>query len=184
VIAGPDEADTLLHTMESLLGTYPRMEIVIVDDGSTDEMSEIAQRYAREHSSVLALRKPHRGGKSSALNFALPFTRAEIVVCVDGDSRVSPTAVWEVVQPFADPEVGAVSATVVARNPFDRLVTWLQALEYRRNIFLGRMFAERLGILGIISGAFGAYRRDAIQRLHGSFRDGFVPAHVRQTTWH
>ena len=54
----------------------------------------------------------------------------------------------------------------------------------RRNIFLGRMFVGRLGILGIISGAFGAYRRDAIQRLQGSFRDGFVPAHVRQTTWH
>src|SRR5207248_1453281 len=76
-------------------------------------------------------------------------------------------APWEIVQPFADPRVGAVSGTVVARAPFARLVTWLQAFEYLRCIFLGRMFASRLDILGIVSGAFGAFRADALRRLGG-----------------
>ncbi len=167
IIAGLNEADTLPYTLESLHGTYPRMEIIVVDDGSDDGMASIARDFAQRIPQMTVLRKPRRGGKSSALNFALPFTQAEILVCVDGDSHVSSTGIWEIVQPFADPSVGAVSATVLARNPFAKLITWLQALEYLRNIFVGRMFASRMGILGIISGAFGAYRRSAIQRLHG-----------------
>jgi len=101
------------------------------------------------------------------LNFALPFTTAELLVCVDGDSHLNPGAIWEIVQPFSDPTVGAVSGAVLARNPFVNLTTWLQASEYLHCIFLGRMFASRLDIMGIISGAFGAFRRDAIARLHG-----------------
>ena len=143
------------------------MEIIVVDDGSNDGMAEVAQEFANDHEGVLVLRKPQRGGKSSALNFALPFTTAEVLVCVDGDSHLSPGAIWEIVQPFSDPQVGAVSGAVLARNPFVNLATWLQASEYLHCIFLGRMFASRLDILGIISGAFGAYRRDAIARLRG-----------------
>ena len=167
IVAGLNESETIGHTLESLLGTYPRMEVVIVDDGSTDTMSEVSREFAKRHANVLVLRKTDRGGKSSALNMALPFTQAEIVVCVDGDSHLDPTAIWEIVQPFKDPQVGAVSGTVVARNPFTKLVTWLQAAEYLRCIFIGRMFAAKLNILGIISGAFGAYRRDVIERLQG-----------------
>ena len=138
-----------------------------MDDGSNDGMSEVAQEFAEGKDGITVLRKPNRGGKSSALNFALPFTQAEIVVCVDGDSHVTDTAIWEAVQPFSDPQVAAVSATVVARNPFHNLTTWMQALEYLRTIFLGRMLASRLDILGIVSGAFGSYRRDALLQVAG-----------------
>ncbi len=167
IIAGLNEADTVASTLQSIYGTYPKMEIVVVDDGSSDGMSQIAGNFAAQHSGVTVLRKPRRGGKSSALNFALPFTQAEIIVCVDGDSHLCPAAIWEIVQPFKDPKVGAVSGTVIARNPFTNTATWLQAFEYLRCIFIGRMVASRLNMLGIISGAFGAYRRSAIQRLMG-----------------
>jgi cellulose synthase/poly-beta-1,6-N-acetylglucosamine synthase-like glycosyltransferase len=130
-------------------------------------MADVARRFADDHAGITVLRRESRGGKSSALNFALPFTRAEIVVCVDSDSHLAPNAIWEIVQPFADPRTGAVSGTVLARNAFRNVVTWLQACEYLRTIFLGRMVAVRFDILGIISGAFGAYRRDAISKLKG-----------------
>ncbi len=167
VVAGLNEADTLYYTLESVWGTYPKMEIIVVDDGSTDGMSRVANIFAEKHESVRVLSRPQRGGKSSALNFALPFTNAEIIVCVDSDSHVGPAAIWEIVQPFSDPRVGAVSANVVARNPFQNLVTRLQALEYLRSIFIGRIVADRMGTLGIVSGAFGAFRREAIQRTGG-----------------
>ena len=167
LIAGLNEAETIGHTLRSVWGTYPRMEIIVVDDGSSDGMAQVAREFAREHGNVLVLRKPRRGGKSSALNFALPFARADVIVCVDADSHLGSSAIWECVQPFVDPQVGAVSGTVLARNPFAKLVTWLQALEYLRCIFLGRMLASRLNILGVVSGAFGAYRRSAIQRVTG-----------------
>lgn len=167
VIAGLNEADSVGGTLATLYGTYPRMEVIVVDDGSSDGMAEVAGEFAAGHPGVTVLRKPQRGGKSSALNFALPFTQAEIIVCVDGDSQLGENALWEIVQPFTDPQVAAVSGTVLARNPFTNLATWLQAFEYLRCIFLGRMVSARLDMLGIISGAFGAYRRDIIQRMMG-----------------
>lgn len=167
IVAGLNEAETLPYTLASVWNSYPRMEIIVVDDGSTDSMAEVAARFAREHEGVTVLTKPTRGGKSSALNFALPFTRAEIIVCVDSDSHVGTNAIWELVQPFADLEVGAVSAAVMARNAFTSLVTRLQGLEYFRSILIGRIFADRLRTLGIVSGAFGAYRREAIIRTGG-----------------
>ena len=167
VIAGLNEGDTIGQTLASIWGTYPRMEIIVVDDGSSDPMTEISQEFARHHAGVLVLTKPHRGGKSSALNFALPFATGEVVVCVDGDSLLSDGAIWEIVQPFSDAEVGAVSGAVVARNPFTNLCTWCQGYEYLRCIFVGRMFAARMDVLGVISGVFGAYRRSALQRVMG-----------------
>jgi cellulose synthase/poly-beta-1,6-N-acetylglucosamine synthase-like glycosyltransferase len=167
VIAGLNEANTLEHTLQSVWNSYPRLEIIVVDDGSSDGMAKVAREFAHQHAGVLVLRKSQRGGKSSALNMALPFTRAEILVCVDSDSHLAPAAIWEIVQPFSDPEVGAVSGTVLGRNPFYNLATWMQAMEYLRCIFVGRMLTSKLGILGIVSGAFGAYRASAVQRMKG-----------------
>src|SRR5262249_9412278 len=59
------------------------------------------------------------------------------------------------------------AGNVVARNPFVNLCTWLQAYEYLNTIFIGRMLAERLGILGIVSGAHGAFRTSVLRQVHG-----------------
>jgi cellulose synthase/poly-beta-1,6-N-acetylglucosamine synthase-like glycosyltransferase len=148
-------------------GTYPRLEIIVVDDGSSDDMATVASDFARNHPGVRVLRKPRRGGKSSALNFALAYCQADIIVGVDADSQVEPNTLWEIVQPFADPRVGAVSGTVLARNAHANLVAWLQAFEYLTCIFVGRLLAARLGVLGIVSGALGAFRRSALLRVEG-----------------
>jgi cellulose synthase/poly-beta-1,6-N-acetylglucosamine synthase-like glycosyltransferase len=184
IVAGLNEADSLAQTLHSLDGSYPDLQIVVVDDGSTDGMTEVASAFARTHPNTTVVRKPERGGKSSALNAALPFTDAEILVCVDSDSHLGEGAVWEIVQPFVDPNVAAVSGTVLVRNPFINLLTWVQALEYYRCIFLGRMFTSRLGILGIVSGAFGAYRREAILQVGawdvGPGEDGDLTLRLRR----
>ncbi len=167
ILAGYNEAETIGATLESVYGSYPRLEILVVDDGSTDGMAEVARHFARAHPGVRVLSRPERGGKSSAMNFALAYVRAEIVVVVDADSHLGPAALWEIVQPFKDPRVGAVAGNVVARNPFVNLCTWMQAYEYLNTIFVGRMLAERLGILGIISGANGAFRTSVLRQVHG-----------------
>src|SRR4051812_40269323 len=117
IIAGHNEEEVVGSTLETIWGSYPRLEIIVVDDGSTDAMAELARRFARTHEGVLVLSRPERGGKSSAMNFALPFTKAEVVVIIDADSDLGPNAIWEIVQPLKDPRVGAVSGTVVVRNP-------------------------------------------------------------------
>ncbi len=165
LLVGHNEGDSIEAGLLSVWGRYPRMEIVIVDDGSSDDMAANARRFARDHEGVLVLSRAERGGKSSALNWALAYTRAEIVLCVDTDSHLSDTSLWEIVQPFTDPTVGAVSACVEARNSLDNLCTWMQAYEYRQTIYLGRLLQERLGMLAIVSGAFGAFRRSLLEQV-------------------
>lgn len=167
IIAGYNEGAAIRQTLDSVWGTYPGLEILVVDDGSSDEMSCIVNSFASEHSGVQLLRRHIRGGKSAALNLAQRYTKADVLVYLDSDCELTPGAVREIVQPLRDPSVGAVSGVVLARNPFTNLVTWAQALEYLHCIFLGRMFSSRLGILGIVSGAFGAYRAQAIEEVGG-----------------
>ncbi|MGB7347129.1 MAG: glycosyltransferase family 2 protein [Pirellulaceae bacterium] len=184
VIAGLNEADSLPRTLDSLLGTYPRMKTIVVDDGSTDAMTDVANALARQRDDLTVITMPQRGGKSSAMNAALPFTDAEIVIAVDSDSHLGKNAIWEAVQPFADPSVGAVSGTILVRNVFGRLLTQMQALEYMRCIFVGRMFTSRLGTLGIVSGAFGAFRREVLVQLGawdvGPGEDGDLVLRIRK----
>src|SRR5262245_270426 len=135
LIPGHNEEETIEATLRSIWGSYPRLEIVVIDDGSADDMFGVARRFARTHPGVLVLRRPSRGGKASALNFGLRHTRAEVVICVDADSHLGPQSIWEVVQPLQDPRVGVVSGKVMARDPFRNLVTWLQAQEYLHIIF-------------------------------------------------
>lgn len=168
VIAGYNEAETIEATMVSVWGTYPGLEIIVVDDGSEDGMSLVARRFARSHEGTMVLSRPRRSGKPSALNFGLAYAKSEVVVFVDADSHLAPQAIWRIIQPLRDPQVGAVSATVLARNPFTNLVTWLQAYEYLNTIFVGRQLMARLGILSIISGALGAYRREVLLRGMGA----------------
>ena len=167
LIVGHNDGDAIESSLNSVWGKYPRSEIIVVDDGSTDRMAERARCFAQDHAGVLVLSRPGRGGKSSALNWGLAYTQAEIIVCVDSDTRLSESAIWEIVQPFIDPSVGGVSATVSVRNAFSNLCTWLQAYEYRQTVFMGRMMQARIGTLGIVSGAFGAFRRSVLEQVGG-----------------
>lgn len=167
LIAGYNEADTIARTMASVRGNYPGLQTVVVDDGSTDDMYGAALAFATGKTDITVIRRQHRGGKSSALNLGLFYVTGEIVVCVDADSQVSTGAIEELVQPLKDPAVAGVSGTVVAWNPFVNLATWLQAYEYRQTIFVGRMARGRIGLLGIVSGAFGAFRTEYLRQTGG-----------------
>ena len=166
VLAGYNEADTVGPTIESILGTYPRLEIIVVDDGSQDAMSEAVAPYT-EAGGVRLLRKEDRGGKSSCVNFAVAESVGEVVLVIDTDSEIEPDTIWEMVQPFSDPHVGAVGGNIRVRNARRNFVTMCQAYEYLHAIFLGRQLQSRLGIMSCASGALGAFRREAVERVGG-----------------
>jgi len=167
IIAGYNEADTIARTMESVWERYPCSQMIVVDDGSTDGMTEAAMQFAQSRPGILVIRRDRRGGKSSALNMGLHYATEEVVITVDADSKLSDNAIYELLQPMQDPQVAAVSATVLAWNPTDSLAAWLQAYEYRQTIFISRMSRGRMGMLGIVSGAFGAFRTSVIKQLGG-----------------
>jgi cellulose synthase/poly-beta-1,6-N-acetylglucosamine synthase-like glycosyltransferase len=187
VVAAYNEADNIEPLLRSVWGSNPRLEIIVVDDGSSDGSEAVALKFARGHAEMKVLRLPQRSGKSPALNAALLYTKAEVIVGLDADAELGPRAIWEIVQPLADPRVGAVAGAVLGRNPFMNLLSWLQAYEFLHSVFVGRILSARLGLLGIASGAFTGFRRTALDQGfgwdEGSSADLDITLRLRKSGW-
>ena len=167
IVPALNEADTIGEVVRSLREqTYPNIEIILVDDGSTDgtgeKMLELSQRYRlRVH------RMSRRQGKSAAINAGLEIARGEFVILMDSDSTLERSTVWHMVRPFENPEIGAVSGNLTVRNYDYSLLTRMQAVEYLLSLSLDRRFKAEVGILSIVPGAIGAYRRELLGSVGG-----------------
>ncbi|AMO68739.1 biofilm PGA synthesis N-glycosyltransferase PgaC [gamma proteobacterium BDW918] len=162
LLPGYNERDTLETTVLSLREqSYPNMEIVVVNDGSTDGMGEVGRMLANR-GWVRYFEHRMRGGKSSAANFALNAARGEYVVICDADSTFDSDSIWHLLVEFYRPEVAAVAGNLRVRNADANLLTRLQAMQYVFGIGVGRRVSAMLGILFIVSGAFGALRRSTL----------------------
>ena len=159
IVPAHNEEAVIAQTINSLLRQdYPNLEIIVVDDGSTDRTYEIAQRFASEGLIKLAHREKASGKKARAVNYGVLFSRGEIIVTVDADTLLEPSSISELIEPFSNPAVGAVSGNVRVLNKVN-LLTRLQAYEYLMAMEMGRRFQAISGMLMIIPGAFGAIRR-------------------------
>jgi cellulose synthase/poly-beta-1,6-N-acetylglucosamine synthase-like glycosyltransferase len=140
-----------------------RMQVVVVDDGSTDAMADVAYRLQRLGKINEFFRLQQRGGKSAGVNLAIGAAVGEIVIIADIDTTFDRDAFEIILGYFDDPSVGAVSGNLGVRNASTNLITRHQAIEYAIGISLGRRILDALGILPIVSGAFGAFRRTALE---------------------
>jgi cellulose synthase/poly-beta-1,6-N-acetylglucosamine synthase-like glycosyltransferase len=133
--------------------------VIVVDDGSTDGTADIVEALGLPQ--VRVLRRPN-GGKAAALNAGIAAASHELVVMVDGDTVFEPTTIHELVQPFADPEVGAVSANVKIANR-ETLLARLQHIGFN----VDRRVHDVLRSMPTVPGAGGAFRRSALLQVGG-----------------
>jgi cellulose synthase/poly-beta-1,6-N-acetylglucosamine synthase-like glycosyltransferase len=170
VLVGHNEAHALRACVEALaeqtIASDPdRMEVIVVDDGSTDSMSKIARDLQRQGKVNDVLRLDHRGGKSAGVNLAISACSGDVVIIADIDTTFDRDAFANMLIYFDDPRVGAVSGNLGVRNASASLVGACQAIEYAIGISLGRQAADALGWLTVVSGAFGAFRRTALESV-------------------
>ncbi|MFD9219517.1 bifunctional polysaccharide deacetylase/glycosyltransferase family 2 protein [Streptomyces sp. NPDC060064] len=159
-----NEEAGIASTVYSLLAsTHPHVQIIVIDDGSTDATADIAEDI--DDPRVTVIRQPN-GGKPSALNTGLAHARHDIVVMVDADTIFEPEALARLVQPLAHPAVGAVSGNTKVGNRRRLLGKW-QHLEYVLGFNLDRRMFEVLECMPTVPGAIGAFRRDALMGVGG-----------------
>ncbi|MBS1258928.1 MAG: hypothetical protein MAG551_01992 [Candidatus Scalindua arabica] len=169
ICPGKDEREHITGTIESLLAQdYPDFEIIVIDDGSSDDTWGVLEPYI-EHPQVKLFRRQIAGGKSSAANMGLKLAdpKSEVIVIVDSDSSYHKNAISEIIAPFKDPKVGGVSGNIRAKNWDENLITRFQAADYLHSVSLGRRFTSWAGTLAICSGAFGAFRKSLVEAVGG-----------------
>ncbi|HRP53453.1 MAG TPA: glycosyltransferase [Fluviicola sp.] len=169
IIPGKNEGKHIYKLVNSLREqSYKNLEIIVVDDGSDDETPMIGRDMEKNGFIDLFIRNEFRGGKASAANLALRFTKGKFIVHLDADCSYNFDAIEKIIIPFyEDDRIGGVGGNVMVRNYKTSLVTTLQAIEYYDTISIGRVVASHLGIYRIISGAFGAFRADAMEKIQG-----------------
>lgn len=168
VLPALNEEKTIGHTVLSLLEQrYPGLEIIVVDDGSTDGTPEICGRLERA-GHIRFFRFEERQGKSAALNYGTRLATSEVVVLMDTDTTLDRGSLARIAEEISRPGTAAVAGDVGVRNARENLLTRLQAVEYLWSITLGRVATAHAGLLTIVSGAFGAFRRDELARVGGN----------------
>jgi poly-beta-1,6-N-acetyl-D-glucosamine synthase len=172
LLVGHNEATALRPCVlalaeQTVMRNRLQVQIVVVDDGSTDGMLRIADDLRAAGLVDDLLHVAMRGGKSAAVNLGLTVCRCEIVVILDIDTTLDRDALEGLLPYFADPRVGGVGGDLGVRNAGASLITRCQQIEYLIGISLGRRIGDLLGLLTIVSGAFGAFRRSAVLGVGG-----------------
>lgn len=168
IMAGHNEADSIERDVRSFHEqSITPDEIIVVSDGSTDGMAEKLGELQQSGLIDQAHCTDLRGGKSAACNLGERWATGDIVVIADCDSTYDRHALRNVLAPLADPSVGAVSGNIIVRNAGASLITRFQAIEYLISISLGKQAAALTDQITCVSGAFGAFRRTAVEDVNG-----------------
>lgn len=163
-----NEEKGIESTLRSLLAsTHRQLQIVVIDDGSSDRTATLAESVRDPRVNVV---RQANAGKAEALNAGLRHARYNIVVMVDADTVLEPDAIRRLIQPLAHPAVGAVSGNTKVGNRRGLLGRW-QHLEYCFGFNLDRRMFEVLECMITVPGAIGAFRRDAALGVGGVSTD-------------
>jgi hyaluronan synthase len=167
VVPAFNEGEAVARTIHSCMALeYPaeKMELVVVDDGSSDDTWMHMQKAAADYPDgrVRCLDLGSNQGKRAAMAAGVRATSAEILVFIDSDSMPAPNAVRRLMQGFADSRVGALAGLTHVRNARTNALTRMQAARYYVSYQLLKAAESVVGAVACCSGCFAAYRREAL----------------------
>ncbi len=142
--------------------SYPEnlLEIIAVDDGSTDRTHDILKKI-----SGIRLYRKKNGGRADALNYGIEMAKGGIIACVDADSYPEKDSLVKAVRFFEDEKVAGITVSVLVKNA-NKFIQKLQKMEYAL-LVLNRKLMEKLNCIYVTPGPLGLYRKDIVKKLGG-----------------
>ncbi len=167
LIAAFNEAKVIAGTLRSMLDTdySGELEVIVIDDGSKDSTAAVVEELAANDSRIRLIRQENRG-KARALQRGLAEARHELVVFIDGDTHSQRDTLSRLLEPFAQPEISAVSGHAKVGN-LRTFIARCQALEYTCGFNLDRRAYDRWNCITVVPGAISAMRKSAIENVGG-----------------
>jgi hyaluronan synthase len=160
-----NEEEAIAASIRSLLVLdYPqdKLEVVVVNDGSSDRTLAEIETVARSNPRVQVIDFPSNRGKRAAMAAGIRATRAEVIAFVDSDSVLEPDALRIIVQGFADERVGAIAGHADVLNVHESWLTKMQAVRYFVAFKVNKAAESVFNVVTCCSGCFSVYRRAAI----------------------
>jgi hyaluronan synthase len=175
IIACKNEEASIGRTIDCIFQSdYPRLEVIAVNDGSTDGTLEEMRRAQARHPNLTVIDFGRNLGKRHGMAAGARAARGEILVYVDSDSFVRRNTLAHIVQDFARPEVGAVCGHAYVSNARKNLLTKMQEVRYYVAFRVVKAAESLYGTVACCSGCLAAYRRSYVMEildawLHQSF---------------
>lgn len=133
MIPAHNEEQVIANTVENILQIeYPKYEVIVIDDRSTDNTADVVNKLADKYENVIAFirAKDAFPGKSAVLNDALKIAKGEAILVFDADATVEPDFLNKLIPSLEPADVGAVQARKIIRNKDVNLLTKCQNNEY------------------------------------------------------
>ena len=179
VVPAYNEGKVIGHCIKSILeSNYSEYEVILVDDGSSDNTLEEMQHYETNSHVIVVTKK--NGGKASALNVGLKLAKGEVIFFVDADGIFAPDTISKMLSGFISEDVGAVCGNDAPIN-LDKLQTQLANLLTHVGTGFVRRALSTIDCLPVVSGNIGAYRSSTLEKT-GPFLEGFIGEDM-ELTW-
>lgn len=163
IVPGYNEDRVVVSCVQSIMAAnYENYELILVNDGSTDGTAEIMRELARTYPKTIFVDQPN-SGKGAALNTGTAYSHGRFIMYVDSDGVFGKDTINEMLRPFENRKVGAVSGDDRPVN-LDRLVTKLLSLISHVGTGFIRRALSVIDCLPVVSGNIGMFRREALEK--------------------
>jgi len=170
LIPAHNEALTVLRCLESIhKNSYRKLQIIVINDASTDETGTIAQDFAKTHQNsrrdIRVVNKRRNVGKAAALNSVLRrgYVQGDLVMTLDADSFIAPDAIEKAVKYFHDPNVAGVAANVRIMHQ-SSILGILQRFEHMIG-YRSKKFYDVSNSEFVVGGVASTFRREAMSQV-------------------
>ncbi|EQA6225518.1 poly-beta-1,6-N-acetyl-D-glucosamine synthase [Enterobacter ludwigii] len=146
----------------ALVQRYPNIEVIAINDGSSDNTAEVLQQLAQEQPRLRVIHLAENQGKAVALKAGAAAARGDLLVCIDGDALLDRDTAAYLVEPLIKyPHVGAVTGNPRIRTR-STLIGRIQVGEFSSIIGLIKRTQRIYGRVFTVSGVIAAFRRQAL----------------------